>query len=313
MALVTVIIPTHNRRVLLEKALQSVLRQTISDLEVIVVDEASSDDTPAYLAALDDGRVRVVRHDPAQGVVRARNAGVSAAMSPWLAFLDDDDLWAPGKLEAQLDAMTASGASWSCVGALIVDESLRVTDVRRVLAADEHPERLLQANVIPGGGSGVVVAADLLRDVGAFREDVKAAEDWECWIRLSQRSPIAPVDRPLLVYRRSLGSRSNAVTRHENAYRHIRRLHPSRDPLAAVSEKQMRFLAHQEMRNGQRGKAVRRLVQAARAGRRRNALYAVGMLLAPPRWERLLGRLHGDPRLRAEWSREAGLWLTAYR
>ncbi len=91
-------IPTHNRRHLLPRTLDSVLGQVGVDLEVIVVDEASRDGTAAYLHELDDDRVRVVRHEQPKGTARARNAGIGLAAGRYVAFCDDDDLWAPDKL-----------------------------------------------------------------------------------------------------------------------------------------------------------------------------------------------------------------------
>src|SRR5947209_3023883 len=99
---VTVVIPTHNRRARLAVTLRTALEQVDVDHEVVVIDEASSDGTADFLAAVHDRRVRVVRHEPAQGLPAARNAGIAVAQGRWVAFLDDDDLWAPDKLASQL-------------------------------------------------------------------------------------------------------------------------------------------------------------------------------------------------------------------
>lgn len=101
---VSIVIPTRNRAVFLSHALKSALRQRDVTFEVIVVDEASTDQTPTLLAAVDDRRVRVIRHDVVRGLPAARNHGADAARGDWLAFLDDDDLWAPDKLLRQLEA-----------------------------------------------------------------------------------------------------------------------------------------------------------------------------------------------------------------
>ena len=94
-ALVSVIIPTRNRAELLRRTLGTVLSQRLRELEVIVVDDASTDGTPAVLDAVADERVRTIRHPERRGVAAARNIGVDAAVGRWVAFLDDDDLWAP--------------------------------------------------------------------------------------------------------------------------------------------------------------------------------------------------------------------------
>src|SRR5919109_858912 len=96
---VTVVIPTKDRWDLLSTAaLPSALGQEDVDLEVVVVDDGSTDETPDHVVGLRDPRLRIVRHDRSLGVAQARNAGIRAANSDWIAFLDDDDVWAPRKL-----------------------------------------------------------------------------------------------------------------------------------------------------------------------------------------------------------------------
>jgi glycosyltransferase involved in cell wall biosynthesis len=113
---VSVVLPTRNRRALLAATLRTVFRQRDVSLEVIVVDEGSTDDTPAMLAALPDARVRVLRHETPRGVSVARNHGATEARGEWLAFLDDDDLWAPDKLSRQVQAAVGGGGGWGGAG-----------------------------------------------------------------------------------------------------------------------------------------------------------------------------------------------------
>src|SRR4051812_836378 len=101
---VTVVIPTRNRWPALRQTLASALAQEDVDLELMVIDDGSSDETPRKLAALSDDRVHFARHLAPLGPARARNAGIDRATAPWIAFLDDDDRWSPRKLRAQLDA-----------------------------------------------------------------------------------------------------------------------------------------------------------------------------------------------------------------
>src|SRR5215208_5234996 len=106
---VSVVVPTRNRSALLSRTLRSALRQERVDFEVIVVDDASDDETPALLSALDDHRVRVLRHETLRGLSSSRNHGAEHARAEWLAFLDDDDLWAPDKLFRQVSAAKERG------------------------------------------------------------------------------------------------------------------------------------------------------------------------------------------------------------
>src|ERR671931_448444 len=114
---VTVVVPTHGRWDLLSTAaLPASLGQEGVDLEVVVVDDGSTDATAEGLARIEDPRLRVVRHDRPHGVAQARNAGIAAARGEWVALLDDDDLWAPWKLRAQLDAAVAERAVFAYGG-----------------------------------------------------------------------------------------------------------------------------------------------------------------------------------------------------
>jgi glycosyltransferase involved in cell wall biosynthesis len=201
---VTAIVPTHNRRPTLATTMRSVLDQRGVDFEVIVVDDGSSDDTGAWLASLGDPRVRVLRHDVPQGAAQARTTGVAAASTPYVAFCDDDDLWAPDKLAAQLDAVAATpGAGWSCTAAVsfVADGSAPVEILHHqpAPAADQVLASLLTSNIVPGGGSSVLVDKDLVQEVGGFRGGL--AEDWDLWIRLALAAPLAPADAPLTGYR----------------------------------------------------------------------------------------------------------------
>jgi len=163
---VSVVIPTRNRRTLLTRTLGTVLAQRDVGLEVLVVDDASEDGTPELIRNVGDPRVVLVQHDGRRGVAAARNTGLMRARAPWVAFVDDDDMWAPTKLARQLEA-GASGAGWVYAGAVIVDETLRIV-AGKPPPIDRDVEQLLAFNVVPGGGSGPLVRTDLARAVGGF-------------------------------------------------------------------------------------------------------------------------------------------------
>lgn len=233
---VSVIIPTRNRLVMLQQTLSTVLGQRGVDVEAIVIDEGSSDGTPAWLASLDDPRVQVVRHDVPVRLPGARNAGARRATAEFLAFVDDDDLWSLDKLRAQLDAMKATGADWSYVGCVHVDEHLEPVAIQRAPDPAELGAILTRYNAVPGGGSGVVVSRRAFDAAGPFNETLNAAEDWEFWLRLSKVGRAAAVDRPLLAYRRLAHSMSHEIERMLVALRSVAELHPEieRDPVLQV-------------------------------------------------------------------------------
>jgi glycosyltransferase involved in cell wall biosynthesis len=198
---VTVVIPTHDRRRLVLRALDSVLRQRDIAPEIVVVDDGGTDGTAEALRDLHLPQVRVIRHPRSTGVSGARNAGLAEVSTPWVAFLDDDDVWAPDKLRSQfrsLDQMP--DASWSCVGAMHVDRDLRVQSYSPAPPSGHIRNELLRHPAIPGGGSGVLVDTEAARRGGGFDEGLSILADWDFYLRLSAHSPIASVDEPLLAY-----------------------------------------------------------------------------------------------------------------
>ena len=100
MSQVSVVIPTHNRSEFLRSAIASVLSQTYQDFELIVVDDASTDSTAEVVASFNDSRIKFIRHQTNQGGSAARNTGIRASKCDYIAFLDDDDEWSPGKFQA---------------------------------------------------------------------------------------------------------------------------------------------------------------------------------------------------------------------
>jgi glycosyltransferase involved in cell wall biosynthesis len=198
---VSVVIPTHDRRTLLLFTLQSVLMQRDVDLEVLVVDDGSTDGSMQAISAIGDTRVRILRHDTARGVAMARNAGAAEASGSWIAFLDDDDLWSPGKLTLQLRAAEETGNIWVYGGAVQIDRQ------GLVLAGEPPPSpevlvsKLRKGNLMPAGCSNVMIrAAEFLR-VGGFDPGLRHLADWDLWLRMAEMGPPALADRPLVAYR----------------------------------------------------------------------------------------------------------------
>ena len=177
--------PDARPAVLLHRTLRSVRAQEDVDLEVLVVDDGSADDTGPSSRRWAT-RASAFSVTPARGVSAARNTGIAAATAPWLAFVDDDDLWAPGKLRAQLDALAADarrpagparGRSTSTCACQMSRWDLppRTADVG---------DLLLRQNRVPGGGSGVLAVARADSAVGGFDEAISNIADWDFYIRL---------------------------------------------------------------------------------------------------------------------------------
>jgi glycosyltransferase involved in cell wall biosynthesis len=196
----SVVIPTRNRWPLLRRALDSALAQRDVALEVIVVDDGSTDGSAerAQTTALTDPRVSVARR-PHAGVAAARNHGIERARAPWIALLDDDDLWSPEKARRQLDALASAGAEIACTGQIVVDELLRF---KRLLEAPD-PDHLLSAligsNVI-GTPSSVIARRDALTAVGGFDARFSVLADWDMWLRLCQGRRATACPQTLVAY-----------------------------------------------------------------------------------------------------------------
>jgi glycosyltransferase involved in cell wall biosynthesis len=197
---VSVVLPTRNRSSMLMQAVSSALSQEGVQLEVIVIDEGSSDDTPERLARIDDDRLGVIRHERPKGVAPARNAAIARARGGWIAFLDDDDLWAPDNLRTQLAAAGSGGHSLSYCRRIEIDEQGFVLHLSHRVHADDLARRMLSNNVI-GGPSGVLVRTDLLDRVGAFDESFSALADWDLWIRAAAGGTAIACPEPLVAYR----------------------------------------------------------------------------------------------------------------
>jgi len=219
---VTVVIPTRSRwHRLSTRALPSALGQVGVDVEVIVVDDASTDETATHLDRLHEPGLRVLRHATAQGVARARNTGVEAARGEWVAFLDDDDVWSPRKLRAQMDVAESAKASF------VYSPAVYVHGGSLELASAPDPGSLttsvLAGEAVPAGGSNVLVTTSAMRKVGGFDDGFVHLTDFDCWIRLGRVCRAARCEEPLVAYMQDPG-----VMHLRSAHRvlgDVRRLH----------------------------------------------------------------------------------------
>jgi glycosyltransferase involved in cell wall biosynthesis len=197
--LVSVIIPTHNRAWILAEAVDSVLAQSFTDYELLVVDDGSTDGTAALLAGYGP-RLRMEGQSH-QGVSAARNRGISRARGELLAFLDSDDLWLPDKLQRQVDFMASRPAALICqTGEVWIRRGVRVNPARhqRKLSGMIFEPSLALCLVSP---SAVMARRALFEQVGTFDENLPACEDYDLWLRVSARFPVHLLDETLVVKR----------------------------------------------------------------------------------------------------------------
>jgi glycosyltransferase involved in cell wall biosynthesis len=222
---VTVVIPTRDRWPLLQRALASTFAQENVDLEVIVVDDGSQDATDTELARIVDARLRTIRLTRSSGVAHARNLAVAAARGKWIAFLDDDDFWAPTKLRRQLEAAGSNGDVIVYTATIVVDEFGRPTRIDRASPSIEVQRRLLDKNVL-GHPSSVLVPTSLLRSAGGFDERLSIFADWDLWIRLLQVARPVAVNEPLVAYsEHSSNMHAVAIGDARRELRHMTRTH----------------------------------------------------------------------------------------
>jgi glycosyltransferase involved in cell wall biosynthesis len=294
-----------------------VFRQLDVVLEVIVVDDASEDDTQAYLQSLEDDRLRVIRHDQATGPSRARNVGIEAATAPLIAFCDHDDLWAPRKLASQVLAMSQHpGARWACTGVVSVDERLRIVRARRPPSGPELLEGLLASDTVPGGGSAVVAETSLVRSLGGFDTRLLLMSDWDMWIRLALHAPMASSNRPLVAYLRHNHSLTGSGMRaFEQEYEYLRaKFRRERQRLGVeLSEAEtLQWVADSDARAGRRWPAVRRYFHIAQRHGSRSAVKRMTAVAVWPGAIRLADRTERR-RITPDWMDEAESWLQPYR
>lgn len=218
---VSVVVPTYNRARVLPRAIECVLGQSCGDLELLIVDDGSTDDTEAAVSGYTDPRVRYLREPINRGTSAARNVGLREARGTFVAFLDSDDEWLPDKLTRQLAVFASRGPETGLVytGVERVESDGQST-IQRPRARGEVYRELLWRNAIHGGGSNVMMRRNAVASTGFFNETLKAIEDYEYWLRIARFFSIEFVDAPLVRYydrpdagRRSLALRANLDAR----------------------------------------------------------------------------------------------------
>lgn len=214
---ISVIIPAYNRECFIGEAIDSALAQEDVNIEIILVDGASSDDTVA-VARKHAPDIRVIS-EPDQGVADARNKGINIARAPWIAFLDADDIWKPEKLKLQL-ALTENTPdiefifcdAWQYRGDEIILSSFLATreqypnipkqSLGNDLVIFEAPmdEEIMRVNYVVTT-STAMVRTQAARDVGGFDPTLKVCEDYEFWLRVAKGRKTGVVEKPLVGYR----------------------------------------------------------------------------------------------------------------
>ena len=198
MASVSVIIPTFNRAHKIARAVASVLYQTFTDYEVLVVDDGSEDATSAALQPF-RSRARCLTHPKNLGVSAARNTGIRESHSPLIAFLDSDDYWLPEKLATQVSFFSEHPDAVACqTEERWIRRGVRVNPMKKHFKpSGEIFEPSLKLCVV--SPSAVVVKRTLLEEVGVFDEDFPVCEDYDLWLRISRKYPVWLIPERLVI------------------------------------------------------------------------------------------------------------------
>jgi glycosyltransferase involved in cell wall biosynthesis len=214
---VSVVVPTRQRADLLRPCVESILAQTVTDIEVIVVVDGPDSATIDFLSNVADKRLSFVTHPESRGVSNARNTGIDLATGRWLAFCDDDDLWAPNKLAAQLTALRENPeARWAIAGAIRVHQDRGTAAYPEPAAPEVVATALPHSNVVPGGCSGVIADRRLVIELGGFDPRLSTLADQDLWIRLNWTSPVAVAAEPLVGYRDHGGAMTRRIRKLEH-------------------------------------------------------------------------------------------------
>lgn len=224
--LISVIIPSYNRERSLERAVRGVLGQSYQNLELIIVDDCSTDSSCEIVEGIDDPRVRLIRHEKNQGAGAARDTGIHAAKSDLIAFQDSDDNWFPEKLDVQMRHFCDLSDDYVAVF------HTKIIYGRSIDAKGNKSYGVRHASCVPGPGqppkSGdmsqaflwgnfmgpptVMLKKAAYFDAGGFDPRVKNNDDWDFNLRLSQKGKISFIDEPLmLVYDSSDGISKNPL------------------------------------------------------------------------------------------------------
>ena len=210
MPIVSVIIPVYNGEKTIKKTIDSVLKQTLTDFELIVIDSGSTDSTFSIISQIQDSRLRVYSY-PKANVAVNRNRGFEHCLGKFISFLDADDIWAPDKLEAQYNALVESKAvvAYSFTDAIDENDKFLRPCSHAAWSGDVFSQLLLDDFI--GSGSNVMIRAEAFTEVGGFDGSLSNAQDTDLWVRLAAIGDFVAVKKVQVLYRISANSMSSNV------------------------------------------------------------------------------------------------------
>ncbi|MBD2579593.1 glycosyltransferase [Oscillatoria sp. FACHB-1406] len=215
MPLISVLISVYNGEKTIRETLESVLAQTFSDFEIVIINDGSTDSTVEAINSLGDSRIHIFSY-PNAGLNASRNRAISHAEGEYVSFLDADDLWTPDKLELQLKALQdypEAAAVYSWTDYIDIESKFLRTGPHHSFQGDVFA-KLLLADFI-GSGSNPLIRKSAFAEVGDFDTSIKGGQDWDMWVRLARRYPFAVVPSVQILYRQYSTSWSANAQRQE--------------------------------------------------------------------------------------------------
>jgi len=215
---ISVVIPVHNGEKTIQETINSILDQTFTDFELIIINDGSSDRTVEIIGNNPDSRIKLYSY-PNKGLSASRNRGIQRSQGDYISFIDADDLWTKDKLASQYHALQATPtAAIAYSGTSRMDEHSKILyNIGLANLRGKVYSYLLLRDIV-GSGSNPLIQRQAMLDLlatGGFDESLKAAEDWDFWIKLSAKYEFIDVPLHQILYRRSPQSMSSQLTRQE--------------------------------------------------------------------------------------------------
>ncbi|MEJ2618564.1 MAG: glycosyltransferase family 2 protein, partial [Ignavibacteriaceae bacterium] len=201
---ISVVIPTYNRAGLLKKAVESVLAQTYRNIEVVIVDDGSTDNTKEVIRSFNDNRIVFIEHSNNRGGTAARNTGIKSSKGSWRAFLDSDDIWLETKLEEQVKVIPGLPDDYAVIHCGMRNIDYLTGKMLSERTARENINEIVRSNlgIIPGTPTMIIKKA-VLEEIGLFNEKLPAHQESELGLRIALKYKFKLVDKILVIVNRN--------------------------------------------------------------------------------------------------------------
>ena len=195
--MISVIIPTYNRGNLIKRAINSILNQTYQNIEIIVVDDCSNDNTEEVVKGINSSKIKYIKHEKNYGACRARNTGIENASGDYIAFLDSDDEWLSDKLEKQLKFMNDKDADIVICNFYYDKHGKKTLKIDKDHSEVIRKEEILASNWVTTGS--ILVKKEVIMDINGFDESLARYQDWDLILRIMDKYTVYLLNEPLLI------------------------------------------------------------------------------------------------------------------